>query len=202
MLFPKYENLIGRYEKYAPIKKRPPITPVNEPTPVQETTPVAGVQTTAAASVPFSPEISGLKHSIYSLPLGTTTRERQNIYNLGQEQVAGATKTAMEQMREALGSKGFRAGESGMADSILGGIAKQGLAETSKLTREMTAEEARRRFEESITRGQFGLDLEKFGYGKETDAIQMLLSLYGMGLGNQQQRWAPYWQGMIQSYGG
>ena len=114
-------------------------TPITKPT---ETT--TSKATTPERTVPFSPEFKGLKHSMYDVPIGTSERERTDIFNVGRGQIQTSTDIAMEQMRELLGSRGFRAGESGIADTILGGIAKEGQRTLSQFGKEISIEETRK----------------------------------------------------------
>lgn len=173
-----------------------PFSPVTKPTTAGATIP--------EATVPFSPEFKGLKHSMYNIPIGTSERERTDIFNVGRGQIQTSTDVAMEQMRELLGSKGFRAGESGIADTLLGGIAKEGQKTLSQFAKEQTIEESRRRFQEALARGnfellerEFGLKREMFGHGKEMEAIQMLMQMFFGGQQVQQQRYEPYWQALV-----
>ncbi len=177
-----------------------PFMPVTKPT---ETI-------TPEATVPFSPEFKGQQHSSYgvgslfSTPIGTSERERTDIFNVGRGQIQTSTDVAMEQMRELLGSKGFRAGESGIADTLLGGIAKEGQRTLSQFGKEISIEESRRRFQEALAKAgfglqekEFGLKEEAFGYGKEMEAIQMLMQMFFGGQQAQQARYEPYWQALI-----
>lgn len=114
----------------------------------------------------------------------------------------------MEQMKETLGEKGFRAGDSGLADTILGKIAMKGQSELSEFGRNIEAQESMRRFMEKLSLGKFGLEEKRFGlegekfqYGQGMEAIQMLMNLFGMGQQNQQAAYAPYWESIL-GYGG
>lgn len=239
-------------------------TPVVQPK-VQVTTP----ETTAPGTQPFySPELEKLKHSYLTkdygempeyfgdikgimkrmgerteTPVGLSDRERQSIYNLGRKQVQSATKTAMEQMTEKLSGAGFRPGESGIADAILAGIAREGTETLGKYGTDIAISEAKSRFPqamaleqlnlqkglgagsltgllEQIRKGKFGEGLEalkmgggleqfgkafgleegKFEYGQEMDAIQLLMQLFGGGMQQQQQRYDPYYRGIVEAY--
>ena len=179
-----------------------PFIPFLQPSPV--TKPTTGTTTTPERTVPFSPEFKGLEHSMYGVPIGTSERERTDIFNVGRGQIQTSTDVAMEQMRELLGSRGFRAGESGIADTILGGIAKEGQKSLSQFGKEISIEETRRRFQEALAKAgfglqekEFGLKEEAFGYGKEMEAIQMLMQMFFGGQQVQQARYEPYWQALI-----
>jgi hypothetical protein len=180
------------------------------------------VATTTTTSQFTTPLLEKLKHSPYAapveerkerpasanIPIGLSERERTNMFNIGRGRIQTATNVAMEQMREKLGARGFRAGESGLADTILGKIATEGQRQLSDYGRQIESEEALRRFAERLEAGKFGL-LEKesglrergFEYGQEMDAIRMLMALFGMGQQQQATGYAPYWQSIL-SYGG
>ena len=67
-----------------------------------------------------------LKTPIRGGAVGMTGAESAAKYGLARRQIQGATKTAMEQTKSAMGGKGFRAGESGIADTAMASIASQG----------------------------------------------------------------------------
>jgi len=48
--------------------------------------------------------------------------ERQRIFNLARNQQVGSQTAQMAGLKEALGSRGFRAGDSGIADTALGNL--------------------------------------------------------------------------------
>ena len=171
---------------------------------------------------PVTPELEGLKHSPelskpfaelekpYSagIDVGLSEKERTNIFNVGRGRIQTATNIAMEQMKETLGEKGFRPGDSGLADTILGKIAMKGQAELSDFGRQIESQESIRRFMESLQKGKFGLEEKRFGlegekfeYGQGMEAIQLLMNLFGMGQQNQATAYAPYWESIL-SYGG
>ena len=58
--------------------------------------------------------------------LGGTGSTSALKYGLARGQIQGGTRTAMEQARESMGGRGFRAGESGLADTTIAQIATQG----------------------------------------------------------------------------
>ena len=194
MFFDKYTDLVERYRR--PLDRR---NRGGAGTPYSATT-GRTTATSTPRSVPFSPELETLKHSPYDLPVGLSGRETQDVINLGRENIQSSTDIAMEQMREKLGSKGFRAGESGIADTILGGIAKEGQKQLSTFSKETTMNERMRRFQEHFARAKLGLEREGFEYGQERDLLNSLMSMFGMGMQGQQARWQPYWQGLTESY--
>jgi hypothetical protein len=186
---------------------------VSIPTPVSDFQPF---------NQPVTPELEGLKYQPeltqpfaqpeqpYSagIDVGLSEKERTNIFNTGRGRIQTATNVAMEQMKETLGEKGFRPGDSGLADTILGKIAIKGQSELSDWGRQIESQESIRRFMESLSKGKFGLEEQRFGlegekfeYGQAMESIKLLMSLFGMGQQNQQSAYSPYWQSIL-SYGG
>lgn len=206
MIYDGYENLGQQYERRRrrgrtsrPYAGFMPVMGTGE-----ATIPTTPTTTTPKATVPFSPELKGQQHSAYGIPIGLSERERTDIFNVGQGQIQTATDVAMEQMREIMGSRGFRAGESGIADTILGSIAKEGQRTLSQFGKEMSIDEARRRFQEALAKAGFGLQEREFGlkeegfeYGQEMEAIQMLMQMFFGGQQAQQARYEPYWAALV-----
>ena len=85
------------------------------------------------------------------LDVGLKEEERQGIYNLGRRQMQGAWTAGAEQLKESIGSQGFRAGESGRADTALGGLYAQGAESLGKYGQEIALSEATNRFNQNAT---------------------------------------------------
>jgi len=100
-----------------------------------------------------------LKQPITQGQIGLGRGERENVYGLARRQIQGGTKTAMEQMRTSMGGRGFRAGESGIADTAMGTIASEGAERLGKFASEQAASEAMRRSEEKM--GIAGLNVQR-----------------------------------------
>ena len=202
-----YSDLMSKYRSV-------PRTPITDPG--------VSIPEPATSFQPVTPELQGLKHSpeltkpfaqleksyASDIDVGLSEKERTNIFNVGRGRIQTATNVAMEQMKETLGEKGFRAGDSGLADTILGKIAMKGQTELSEFGRQIESQESIRRFMEKLDLGRFGLQEKKFGlegkkfeYGQGMEAIQLLMSLFGIGQQNQATAYAPYWQSIL-GYGG
>lgn len=82
---------------------------------------------------------------------GISEIERKRIYGLGRRQAAGAQRASMERMREMMGGKGFRMGESGIADTAMGEMASRGAEQLGGMAQEQALSERQRRFEEAST---------------------------------------------------
>jgi len=153
--------------------------------------------------------------------------ERQNIYNLARRQNQGALNTGVETAKEQLGSRGFRAGESGFADSAIGEMIRKNQETMGQVGVGIGKEEAQRReriAELNLNRllgaggiaaqhsggGGAGkaamaqLDWEKEKWGQEFPWQQeqarmgQLFDLYGMMGTSQNQVYAPYANAMGQ----
>lgn len=201
-----YGDLIDKYRNIpqSPTAQQPISTPqLDTPTPV--TPELEGLKYTPELTKPFA-ELE--KPYSAGIDVGLSEKERTNIFNVGRGRIQTAGNVAMETMKETLGEKGFRAGDSGLADTILGKIAMKTQTELSEFGRNIESQESIRRFMEKLSLGQFGLqeqkmglEKEKFGYGQGMDAIQLLMALFGMGQQNQATAYNPYWQSIL-SYGG
>jgi hypothetical protein len=95
-----------------------------------------------------------LKEMEFHGTLGLTDAERQNIYNLARRQQAGETRGALQDTMAVMGGRGFHAGESGIADTVLGQIRGEGAERMGRLSSELAADEAQRRAEQQATEKQ------------------------------------------------
>jgi len=108
--------------------------------------------------------------------IGTTEGERQNIYNLARRQTQGATKTAGEQLQGAMGGKGFRAGESGIADTALANIYNQGAERLGQQATQQSIAEVNNRFNQSLATNRLDLDRLLGGGGISAQLAQVAAS--------------------------
>ncbi len=239
----------------------------------------------------YSPELEKLKHSYLTkdwfagspykgmyeqliqqlttpetTKLGLTDQELQAMINQMRGNILGTSQGLINMVAQQMGGRGFRPGESGLADAALSNIAQQAQQQLAGGIQNIMLDEARRRFEQDLAlrnlnlnrilaatkfadllesgelqrlglglqAGQFGAGLEQFAkelaaqqaaqaaaaqsaadrlawekerwgkefeYGQQLDALKLLASLYGVELGQQTERYSPYWQAMIKSYG-
>jgi hypothetical protein len=128
--------------------------------------------------------------------IGLSGDERQGIYNLARGQTQGATKTAMEQARSAMGGRGFRGGESGIADSALGQIAQQGQSSLNRFSQDIAHREAANRFSQNMALNQ--ANLSRLGTGAQTalgyDKLQQEAAARAaaQGLASNRMKWDKY----------
>ena len=94
-----------------------------------------------------------LKDLEFGGTLGLSEGERQNIYNLSKRHQAGETRAATDQMVSAMGGRGFKAGESGIADTAIGKIQSEGAERLGRLSSELAANEAKLRGEQKLAEG-------------------------------------------------
>ena len=147
-----------------------PVVPVNQFAATQKPAVNKGGGAPAKQEGFYSPELEGLKHSYLSQdwnagspyadlfkgymgdlatpiagPVGMSPEEQQAQANMLRSNIMGSTKGMMDVMSDKMGAAGFRAGESGRADSALASVARGGQQEYSTAMTNMALEEAKRR---------------------------------------------------------
>ena len=75
---------------------------------------------------------------------GLSTGDLQTQYNQMRNQIQGTWGAGAETLKGQLGERGFRAGESGLADTALGGLYEQGSQALSKGATDVYLDEAKR----------------------------------------------------------
>ncbi|MBW1975266.1 MAG: hypothetical protein JRI45_06810 [Deltaproteobacteria bacterium] len=100
-----------------------------------------------------------LKSPLRTGLVGLRGAERQNIYNLARRQIQGGARAEAEQMRTLMGGRGFRAGESGIADTAIQQALRAGTERLGALSGQLAAEEAQRRSQERLQLA--GLNLQR-----------------------------------------
>ena len=105
------------------------------------------------------------------------------MYNLAREQISGQTAADQEYARTQLGGRGFRAGESGIANRALMDIRRGGAERLGTESRKMAMQ---------------GMGAR---YGQQQDLMNMIMQKYGMDIGAQQRRFDPYYN-VEQQYAG
>jgi hypothetical protein len=195
--------------------------------PVTNTTVPTAATAPAASAIPAYMQpiinaIPGLMNPI-TTPLTMDPAAQQAMANQVTRQNQQATNIAAEQLREKMAANtgGMMApGESGLADTALASIYRGGAANTANTLGAIAAQQAEAypqlaqnlqqlNLARLLAGGNLGQMLaqqqlagEQFGYGKEMDALQMLMNLYGGEQGYQQAAWSPYYQGIVNAYGG
>ena len=147
-------------------------------TPPTGTPPITGVP---APAVQPTPAFGGETFT-GGAPQPGTTDYQQAMYNLARGQIQGQTRTEAEQMKGLMGGRGFRAGESGIADTAIGNILRGGSERLGAQSRGM---------------GLAGMQMK---YGQEQDQMNMMMRLLSGQQASQQGQWQPYWSGMTQAY--
>lgn len=104
-----------------------------------------------------------------------TEEYQQGMYNLAREQVSGQTAADVEYARTELGGRGFKAGESGIANRALMNIRRGGAERLGTESRKMAMQ---------------GMGAR---YGQQQDLMQMMMQKYGIDVGAQQRRFDPYY---------
>jgi hypothetical protein len=171
---------------------------------------------------PLVQSIGGLTQPV-TTPLGMDPAAREAMLNQYTRATQGATDLAANQLRERMGAAtgGMVApGESGLADTALGGIYRGGAADVAKYSGGLAAQEAMAAPERAQALAQLNLQrllaggnmgqmltgAEQAGnqmtYQQQQDALAMLMSMYGGEQNAQQAAWSPYYSGIVSAYGG
>lgn len=185
---------------------RPTATPGTIMRPVAQ--PGTAPATVAPGGAIRSPELEGLKHSPYSQFMQGLSRPipynnlQQQRYNIARGQIQGGTRTALEQMKTFMGGRGFRAGEAGIADAPLTGVATRGQELLSRASTEIATSEAERKQQIDMMNLQRMMGGAQLGLAGEEGIQNRLLQYLALLSGTEQQRWEPYWSGVTSAYGG
>ncbi len=153
----------------------------------------SGIQATQRQT-PYAGFLSELTRPV-GTPYQSQFKERAGLLR---EYTQGAYSTAAEGVREKLGAKGIRPGESGIADTAIGRIQKAGAEELTRGYRGLASEEGRR--EQEFKLGTAGLNLQRQLGGAglalrgEEGAMQNLFQYYGGQQAAEAREWQPYWQ--------
>jgi len=128
-------------------------------------------------------------------PIEYKSRAKER-WNLARGQIQGATKLEAEQMKTYMGGKGFRGGESGIADTALGRVARGGSERLSEASRMIALSEADRAQQYEMMNLQRLLGGGQLALGGEEGAYNRLMDYYRNKLGGETGEWTPYWQGL------
>lgn len=111
--------------------------------------------------------------------VGLSDQERRGIYNLARRQTQGATNAAAGEMEQKLSGKGFRAGESGIADTALGQIYSKGAEQLGSFGQQIASQEAKDRFAQNMELNNANLGRLTGGGGLALGALQSGNTLAG-----------------------
>lgn len=90
-------------------------------------------------------KVGGYMDTLAGAPVGLTDVERQGILNQARGNIMGTTQGLMDTSREAMGGRGFRAGESGIADTALAQIGRSGTEQMGQVATNLALSEAQNR---------------------------------------------------------
>ena len=125
----------------------------------------------------------------------------QQRYNIARGYIQSGTRTAMEQAKTYMGGRGFRGGESGIADTALGKIATGGAERLSRASLEIGESEAAKRQQYEMMNLQRMLGGGQLALTGEEGALNRMMEYYRARLGAETAEYTPWWQGMAQGYG-
>ena len=155
----------------------------------QNTQTGSGIQGTMQQS-PYAGFLSGLAQPIQYQD------QSQQRYNLAREQIQGGTRMQAEQMRRYMGGRGFRGGESGIADTALGGVFRGGAERLGQASRGIEADEAGRAQQYDLLNLQRQLGGGGLALQGEEGAMDRMMQMWQSMIGSQQGAWQPYWSGV------
>jgi hypothetical protein len=172
----------------------------------QQQQPQGGVQNLALQSINQSPyqNLIGELQDPINIETGLTAPWYQQAFNRMRGQIQTGTKTNLEQMQKYTGGRGFRPGESGMADTLMGGVARQGAERLASGSGELAAHQLERGFGQKLSLEQLNLQRKLGGAGLalegEEGALNRMMQMYGLQTQEELARWQPYWAGISGSY--
>lgn len=161
-----------------------------------------------------------LKQPIRAGAVGLSPAEASSKYGLAKRQIRGGTQASMEMMKSKMGGAGFRAGESGIADSAMGQIASQGAEregaaatqfalEDVNRAQELKAQTAGLNVQRATGAGQIGVGFAQAG--AQRAAARMAQETAAARLGWEQEKFKDYempytqekdaWGRLMQLYG-
>lgn len=124
--------------------------------------------------------------------IGLSDRERQAIYNQSRSNIQSATKAMMGELGgQMAATRGLRAGESGVADSAMGQLARQGAEQLGQFGSQIAIDEANNRFNQGMQlenlnlqrllgAGKFGEILTGIDQGNAGLGLQALNTMGGL----------------------
>ena len=132
-------------------------------------------------------------------PIDYQDRSQQR-YNIARGQIQSGTRTAMEQAKTYMGGRGFRGGESGIADTALGRIATGGAERLTRATQEIGESESARRQQYEMMNLQRMMGGGQLALTGEEGALNRMMEYYRARLGAETAEYQPWWQGFSQGY--
>lgn len=154
----------------------------------------------AVATPAAQPTIAG--PYVAPVPQGTATAgmaeaDWRNMTNLARRSAQSSWGAGAESLKRDLGGSGFRAGESGIADSALGQYYGQQAESLGQTTSGMAVEEAKNKFMQNLNIDNMNFEKSKwgqeFGASREDQAMADMLRYMELMQGNQAAPYASYW---------
>ena len=155
-----------------------------------KTTPTGSGIAPEMGQSPYAGFLKGLTE-----PLQYENRYQQR-FNLARGGIQSATRTALEQAKSYMGGKGFRAGESGIADAPISAIATKGAETLSRAGLEIGESEAAKRAEYDRMELQRKMGGAQIALSGEEGALDRMMRYYEAKLGAETREWQPWWAGI------
>ena len=157
-------------------------------------TPTGSGIATEMGQSPYAGFLKGL-----TKPIQYEDRTQQR-FNIARGGIQSGTRTALEQASTYMGGKGFRGGESGIADTALGKIATGGAERLSRASLEIGESEAARRSEYEALDLQRKISGAGISLSGEEGALNRMMEYYKAKLSAETAEFQPWWQGLASGY--
>ena len=128
----------------------------------------------------------------------------QQAFNRMRGNIQTGTKTNLAQMNKYTGGKGFRPGESGMADTLMAGVARQGSERLAGAASGLAEFQTKEGFDQRLSVENLNLQ-RRLGAGGlamrgEESAMDRLQREQELRVQEELARWQPYWSQVGSSY--
>ncbi len=128
----------------------------------------------------------------------------QQAFNRLRGNIQTGTKLNLAQMRKYTGGKGFRPGASGMADTLMAGVAREGSQRLTGAASGLAEMQTREGFNQKLSVEQLNLQ-RRLGAGGlamqgEESAMDRLMREQELRVQEELARWQPYWSQVGSSY--
>jgi hypothetical protein len=159
--------------------------------PVAGTLPAVGQQATSVAQ-PY----------VVGTPATTATPDeyQQQAFNLSRRQNQGGWSAGLGTLQQALGGRGFKTGESGVADNAIGNYLSQQSEGLGQSSTALAVEGAKNKFLQNFNLDQLNFEKDKwgkeFGASREDQSMQDMLAYMAIMNQNQTTPYAAYWGGL------
>lgn len=138
------------------------------------------------------------------IPTGLNAPWYQQAFNRMRGQIQTGTRANLAQIQQFTGGRGFRTGESGMADTLIGREARAGSQRLAGASAGLAESQLERGFGQRLSLEQLNLQ-RRLGAGGlamqgEESAMDRLMQQQQLRVQEELARWQPYWAGATGAY--